>query len=156
MATDTLIQHIEQLIDSMLAEEPEYFRVQVKVKPVNNIKVYLDGDNGLAIEKCARFNRRLYKMIEEDALFPEGDFSLELSSPGVGEPLKMKRQYIKNIGRFVEIVFEDASVKEGKLIQVAEEDIIVEQSTGKGKTAITQQIVIPFNSIKTVTVQIKF
>jgi len=105
MATETTIGHIEQLVDGILAEEPEYFRVQVKIKPTNNIKVYIDGDNGITIEKCVRFNRRLYKLIEESTIFPEGDFSLELSSPGVDEPLKMKRQYAKNIGRFIEIVF---------------------------------------------------
>lgn len=156
MATETTIGHIEQLVDGILAEEPEYFRVQVKIKPTNNIKVYIDGDNGITIEKCVRFNRRLYKLIEESTIFPEGDFSLELSSPGVDEPLKMKRQYAKNIGRFIEIVFNDGSIKEGKLLEIADEDIIIEATSGKGKSAITQQLVIPFNSIKTTTVQIKF
>jgi len=156
MATETTIGHIEQLVDGILAEEPEYFRVQVKIKPTNNIKVYIDGDNGITIEKCVRFNRRLYKLIEESAIFPEGDFSLELSSPGVDEPLKMKRQYAKNIGRFIEIVFNDGSIKEGKLLEIADEDIIIEATTGKGKSIITQQLVIPYNSIKTTTVQIKF
>ncbi|HRH48049.1 MAG TPA: ribosome maturation factor [Panacibacter sp.] len=156
MATETTIGHIEQLVDGILAEEPEYFRVQVKIKPTNNIKVYIDGDNGITIEKCVRFNRRLYKLIEESAIFPEGDFSLELSSPGVDEPLKMKRQYVKNIGRFIEIVFNDGSIKEGKLLEIADEDIIIEVTTGKSKSIITQQLVIPFNSIKTITVQIKF
>ena len=156
MATDTIIQQIEQLVSSMLAEEPEYFLVQVKIKPTNNIKVFIDGDNGLVIEKCVRFNRRLYKLIEETSLFPEGEFSLELSSPGIDEPLKMNRQYTKNIERFVEVVFTDDSIKEGKLIQVAEQDIIIEQVTGKGKNAVIQQLVIPFSSIKKTTVQIKF
>jgi len=156
MATEAILQQIEQYVDDMLSAEPEYFRVQVKIKPTNNIKVFIDGDNGLAIEKCVRFNRRLYKAIEEAALFAEGDFSLELSSPGVDEPLKMLRQYKKNIGRFVEIAFNDNTSKEGKLIEVAEEDIIVEETTGKGKNVVTQQLVIPFISIKTTTVQIKF
>lgn len=156
MATETTIGHIEQLVDGILAEEPEYFRVQVKIKPTNNIKVYIDGDNGITIEKCVRFNRRLYKLIEESAIFPEGDFSLELSSPGVDEPLKMKRQYVKNIGRFIEIIFNDGSIKEGKLLEIADEDIIIEVTAGKSKSIITQQLVIPFNSIKTTTVQIKF
>ncbi|WP_235954299.1 LSm family protein [Limnovirga soli] len=156
MATDTLIQHIETLVNTMLADEPEYFLVQVKIKPVNNIKVFLDGDNGITIEKCVRFNRKLYKTIEELALFNEGDFSLELSSPGVSEPLKLIRQYTKNIGRFVEVLFIDGTAKEGKLMQVLEEDIMIESTEGKGKKAVTQQLVIPLISIKSITVQIKF
>ena len=65
MATEAPVQHIERLVDNMLSAEPEYFRVNVKIKPTNNIKVFIDGDNGISIENCVRFNRKLYKMIEE-------------------------------------------------------------------------------------------
>ena len=128
----------------------------MRIKPTNNIKVFIDGDNGITIEKCVQFNRKLYKLIEEAALYPEGDFSLEVSSPGVDEPLKIQRQYNKNIGRNIEIIFLDGTKKEGKLLQVAEADIIIEFTEGKGKKATTQQLVIPFNNIKTTTVQVKF
>lgn len=155
-ATDPQIQQIQKLVDKLLLEEPEYFCVNVKIKPTNNVKVFMDGDNGLAIEKCVQFNRKLYKMIEEEGMYPEGEFSLEVSSPGVDEPLKLPRQYTKNIGRTVEVVFLDGSKKEGKLLQVAEADIIIEHTEGKGKKAVTQQLVIPFSNIKSTTVQIKF
>jgi ribosome maturation factor RimP len=156
MSTEIQLEKIGQFLDTILADEPEFFLVSAKIKPTNNIKVFIDGDNGITIEKCVRINRKLYKLIEEAALYPEGDFSLEVSSPGVDEPLKMKRQYDKNIGRFVEVVFNDNEKKEGKLLQVAETGIILEHTSGKGKKAITQQSVIPFDNIKTTTVQIKF
>lgn len=156
MANEIALQEIKNLLNSILAEEPEYFLVSVGIKPTNNIKVFLDGDNGITIEKCVRFNRKLYKLIEEAGLYPEGDFSLELSSPGVDEPLKMHRQYVRNIGRDVEVVFTDDTRKEGKLLAVTEADIIIEHTEGKGKKAVTQQLVIPLNNIKTTTVQIKF
>lgn len=156
MTIETQIQKIEELVDQLLAAEPEYFRVQVKIKPTNNVKVYIDGDNGLPIERCVSYNRKLYALLEEAALYPEGEFSLEVSSPGVGEPLKLLRQYQRNIGRLVEVVFTDGEKKEGKLLQVAENDIIIEYTTGKGKKAETQQLVIPFDNIKTTTVQIQF
>jgi len=156
MATEAPVQHIEKLVDNMLSAESEYFRVNVKIKPTNNVKVFIDGDHGISIEKCVWFNRRLYKMIEDSGIYPSGEFSLEVSSPGVDEPLKLHRQYAKNIGRFVEVIFNDGSKKEGRLVQVAESDIIMEQLSGKGKKTISQQIVIPFNNIKTTTVQIKF
>lgn len=156
MATDILINEIEQMVDAVLGEEPSYFRVNVRIKPTNNVKVFLDGDNGISIEKCVQFNKALYKRLEESGLLPADDFSLEVSSPGLDEPLKMHRQYTKNIGRSVEVFFTDGSKKEGKLLQVAEADIIIEQTTGKGNKAVTQQIVIPFTNIKSTTVQIKF
>lgn len=140
----------------MLNDEPQYYLVQVRIKPTNNLKVFIDGDQGISIERCVQFNRKLYKVIEEKGFYPDGNFSLELSSPGVDEPLRLHRQYTKNIGRFIEIIFIDGTKKEGKLVQVAESDIIIETTEGKGKKVVAQQLVIPFNNIKTTTVQIKF
>lgn len=156
MANEAQIQALEKLLNSLLAEEPDYFLVSLRIKPTNNVKVFIDGDQGLPIEKCVRFNRQLYKLIEETGMYPEGEFSLELSSPGVDEPLKMHRQYLKNIGRNVEVTFNDDTIQEGKLLTVTEADIMIEYTEGKGKKAVTQQVVIPFENIKTTIVQIKF
>ncbi len=156
MAIDPNISVIEEMLNSILAEEPAYFCVSLTIKPTNNIKIFIDGDEGVKIERCVFFNRQLYKKIEEAAIYPEGDFSLEVSSPGVDEPLKLHRQYKKNIGRYIEVIFNDDSVQEGVLEEVADQDIIIKRTTGKGKKAITEQVVIPFNNIKSTTVQIKF
>ncbi|GMV77290.1 MAG: ribosome maturation factor RimP [Chitinophagaceae bacterium] len=156
MLANTHLQQIEQLINSLLKDNPTYFLVQLRIKPTNNIKVFIDGDEGITIDKCIYFNRKLYKLIEEKELYPEGDFSLEISSPGVGEPLKLQRQYLKNIGRFVEVIFIDETKKEGKLMSVTKDEILLEYTTGKGKKAITEQLTIPFNNIKSTTIQIKF
>jgi len=156
MSPDSVFDTIEKLVNEVLSQEKEYFLVEVKIKPTNNIKVYVDGDNGISIEKCVQFNRSLYKKISAADLFPAGDFSLEVSSPGVDKPLRSKRQYLKNIGRNVQVVFNDASEKTGKLTEVTDADIIIEESVGKGKKAEVQQVVIPFSNIKTTTVQIQF
>jgi ribosome maturation factor RimP len=156
MANETVLQELEAMLNGILAEDPAYFLVSVRLKPTNNFKVFLDGDLGISIEKCVQINRKLYKLIEEKGMYPEGDFSLEISSPGLDEPLKLHRQYVKNIGRDVEVVFTDETKKEGKLLTVTEADILIEQITGKGKKAVTQQVLIPFNNIKSTTVQIKF
>ena len=156
MATDNNINLVEHFFQTILAEEPLYFLVSVKIKPTNNIKVFLDGDSGLPIEKCVYFNRKLYKMIEEAGIYPEGEFSLEVSSPGIEEPLKLIRQYQKNIGRTIQVVFTDDTIKEGILETVAEADIMIQCTTGKGKKAVTEQVLIPFSNIKSTTVQIKF
>jgi ribosome maturation factor RimP len=156
MSTEAIKQQIESLLEGIMENEPDYFLVSFKIKPTNNFKIFIDGDNGITIEKCVQINRRLYKQIEEAGYFPEGDFSLEVSSPGIEEPLKIFRQYKKNIGRFVEVILIDETKKEGKLIEVAETGITIEFTEGKGKKAITQQLVITFNNIKTTIVQIKF
>jgi ribosome maturation factor RimP len=156
MEVNDLKERVHGLIEPLLLEDPEYFLVYVKVKPGHIVKVYLDGDNGLPIQKCIYFNRKLYRAIEEAAWFPEGDFALEVSSPGVDEPLLLKRQYNKNIGRKVEVELLDETKKEGTLTTVTDTDILIEWTEGKGKKATQQQMLIPFENIKSTIVQIQF
>ena len=140
----------------MISPEPGFFLVEVRIKPTNNIKVFIDGDQGVSIDKLVGLNRRLYKYLEESAFFPSGDFSLEVSSPGLDEPLKMRRQYSKNIGREIEVLLNEGTKKEGKLLIVNEEDIVVEEEKGKNKKKELIQHIIPFVQIKSTKVQIKF
>ncbi len=156
MDTVSLIQVIEKRVETLIGGEPQYFLVEIKVKPTNNIKVFIDGDQGVSIEKLVYYNRALYKQIEEEGLFPNGDFSLELSSPGLDEPLKLYRQYVKNIGRNVEVVDKEGVKKEGRLLQASEAGIEVEETKGKGKKAETIVHAIDFDNIKTTKIQIKF
>lgn len=156
MANETIIAEVEGMLNDLLAAKPEDFLVSIKVRPTNNIKIFIDSDEGMSIEKCVRYNRKLYAQIEEKALFPDGNFSLEISSPGVDEPLKTHRQFVKNIGRKVLVVFNDDTEKEGKLLEVTEADVLIEQTIGKGKKAETKQFVIPFDNIKKTIVQVEF
>ncbi len=154
MIQETNIQAIEKLVEPLLQDD--MFLVSIKIKPTNNIKIYLDADSGLGIEKCIKINRALYKVIEERGMYPDGDFSLEISSPGVDEPLKLLRQYKKNIGRNVEITLNDERRKEGKLNTVTEEGIEIEYTEGKGKKATIISEPISFADIKQTRVQVKF
>ncbi len=154
MNSVTPIETITSLLEPLL--EGDIFLVEARVKPTNNFKIYLDADSGLGIEKCIKINRALYKRIEEKGLFPEGDFSLEVSSPGIDEPLKLHRQYLKNVGRNVEVMGNDSIKKEGKLVAVDESSIALEFVEGKGKKAQVNQVQIPFTDIKQTKVLIKF
>ncbi|MEO6721357.1 MAG: ribosome maturation factor [Ferruginibacter sp.] len=152
----TSIQAIETLIDQILTDTPDIFLVSVRIKPTNNIKVFLDADTGLSIERCVKINRAMYRIIEEKGWYPDGNFSLEVSSPGVEEPLKMLRQYKKNIGRNVEVVLNDDSKLEGKLVSVDESSLQIEYTEGKNKKAIKVTKDISFDQAKQTTVIISF
>ncbi|MBC7866022.1 MAG: ribosome maturation factor [Gloeobacteraceae cyanobacterium ES-bin-316] len=154
MSSFNLIETVQKLLMPMLEED--IFLIEIKVKPINNIKIYLDADQGLGIERCIKINRALYKIMEEMGFFPEGDFSLEVSSPGIGEPLKQHRQYIKNIGRDVEIIVEEDVKITGILKEVTEENIIVETTEGKGKKLVVKNEEIALTNIKQTKVLIKF
>lgn len=139
MTIDTQARAVEQMVETMLAGDPQYFLVEVKIRPTNNIKVFLDGDNGIPIERCVVYNRSLYKAIEESGLFPADDFSLEVSSPGLDEPLKSLRQYRKNIGRKVEVLLKDGQKTEGTLLAVSDDAIDVQELKGKKTPASHKQ-----------------
>lgn len=156
MNTETQIRTVEQMLNELLVVHPTHFLVEVRIKPTNNIKVFIDADEGVNLTVLIEYNRKLYKQIEEIALYPDGNFSLEVSSPGLDEPLKMYRQYQKNIGRFIDVLMQDVSKKEGKLIEATEDGIIIEYETGKGKKKEVKQETILFTEIKNTKVQIKF
>jgi len=156
MANETQIAAITKMTEDLLSAQEGFFLVQVRIKPTNNVKVFVDADQGVTIEACIQINRKLYKMLEESGLYPDGDFSLEVSSPGVGEPLVLHRQYTKNIGRHLEVKLADGSVMQGELKDATADGIVLETTTGKGKKAETKTHSILFEQIKTASVQVKF
>ncbi len=149
-------QSIEALIARLLLETADIFLVSVNIKPTNNIKVFLDADSGLNIDKCVKINRAMYRTIEEEGWYPDGNFSLEVSSPGIDEPLKLVRQYKKNIGRNIEVTFLDDTKTEGKLIEVTDKEIKLEYIEGKNKKAVTIIKDILLSDIKQTIVLIVF
>lgn len=156
MTIETQISTIEKMVLDLLVDQPQYFLVEVKIKPTNNVKLYLDGDQGITIEKCISINRQLYKQLEESGLFPADDFSLEVSSPGLDEPLKLFRQYQKNAGRPVEVLLKDGRKIEGKLTEVKEEAITVEETRGKNKKKEVLLHEFLFDNIKSTKLQVVF
>jgi ribosome maturation factor RimP len=156
MNTESQIQAIEQKVTALISPDPENFLVEVKIKPGNNIKVFIDGDNGMSIDKLTQYNRGLYRQIEESGIFYNDDFSLEVSSPGLEEPLKLHRQYLKNIGRSVETLLKNGIKVEGKLLAVSDNEIVIEESKGNKKKPEIVLHHVPNNDIKTTKIQIKF
>lgn len=156
MNTSTELEKIEDFVNHFIEKSPDLFLVDVKSTPGNKITVLLDGDKGITIDNCTVINKALYKFIEETGLFGDSNFSLEVSSFGVDRPLQLLRQYKKNIGRTVEVVMNDGTKAEGKLIEVNEENITIEEKTGKGNKMTKKTTTILFNQIKHTTVLITF
>lgn len=152
---DQYIEGIQDLILPLL-EGSDMFLVNIRIKPTHNIKVYLDADSGISIGRCAEINRKLYPLIESKSWFPEGDFSLEVSSPGVDEPLVNHRQYVKNVGRKV-LVHRKGEQPElmGMLKEVHPDSLVLELPGVKKKDPPTE-ISIPYEEIEKTIVQVIF
>jgi ribosome maturation factor RimP len=156
MNNEPQIVQLEGLVNQVIEGIEGLFLVEIRIKPANNIKVFIDGDQGVSIDKCVSVNRKMYKLIEEQELYADGNFSLEVSSPGLDEPLKLKRQYHKNLNRNVEVTLLDGTKTEGALKEVTEDQIMVEETRGKNKKKETVSHTIPFDNIKTTKVQVIF
>jgi len=156
MDQTALIINLQERAAALIGAEKDLFVVEVRIKPTNNVKVYIDGDQGVSVDKLVSYNRKLYRQLEEEGVFPNGDFSLELSSPGLDEPIKLYRQYLKNVGRPVEVVRIDGTKVEGVLQAVSESQVELIETKGKGKKMEQHTHLIPFADIKTTKIQIKF
>ncbi len=134
-------ENIKQLAEIALGES--HFVVEViykKQKPKSKLIVYLDGDQGVSIEVCAEVSRYLSEQLDELDLI-EGEFNLEVSSPGVDKPLLNVRQFAQHTGRTLQIKTLEGQTLEGKLIEGNAEGIQIEVIDNlKTKKTIVQHI----------------
>ena len=151
-----IAEEIRKIAEEKLVE-PSQFIVDVivssRVGPPK-IMIIVDGDNGINIDDCATISRQLSKTLDESPLLTES-YMLEVSTPGLDQPLKLKRQYKKNIGRKLRVKFQNKIV-EGKLMEVTEEKITVGQEIGAGKRTEILPIEIQFSEIDKSFVLVSF
>ncbi len=150
----------EKLIESGLRElefEDTYL-VDLKIKN-NKIEVYLDSDGGVSFLKCQKLSRWLEAILDENKVFGES-YTLEVSSSGVGSPLKQLRQYPKNIGRIIDIKHSIDKNSKGTLTKVEEDKIFVEYETkvkeGKKNKKVMVTDEIKFEDIIESKIKISF
>ena len=149
-------QKVSELVAQKIADRPDLFLVDVKMHPNGKLIVLLDGDNGVGIADCVAVSRHVGYHLEEENVI-EHAYNLEVSSPGIDAPLKLKRQYEKNIGRNLSIKQADSLKREGTLLQVAEDGIVIEEKIKeKGKKAELVESHIPFEQITETKVLISF
>ena len=130
----------------------DQFIVSVEVSPSNVIVVTVDSENGISIDDCINISRHIEKNLDRE----EEDFELQVSSAGVGQPLKVLRQYVKNTGKEVEVVNKSGEKKKGVLKSVDENGFelefeVKEKVEGqKKKQTVTHSQKFTFDEVKTV------
>ena len=149
-------EEIKNVITRKLAD-PDQFLVDVVIKGHNGPKkvlIIIDSDKGVTIDDCANLSRELSKEFDDSPLFSDS-YMLEVSTPGLDQPLRLARQYYKNIGRRVKVVIQQQTV-EGKLVEVGDEKIKLEQEIGTGKQKETKIVELPFSEIEKTFVLVSF
>src|ERR1700754_1993854 len=102
---------VRELAEKKLHEGDSYL-VDVTVSASNKIRVTIDNFRGISIQECVTMSRWIENQLDRE----QNDFELEVTSPGLDQPFKVLKQYEKNIGREVEVIFSDGQKTEGKLL----------------------------------------
>ena len=151
-------QKVQDLLSLALEKYPNIFLVDLKISADKSISVILDGDKEVNIKDCINISRAIEFDLDRD----EEDFSLEVASAGVGSPLKLPRQYHKNLGRKLEVISSDGLKFMGELTHVKEDAIELQwkqrepKPIGKGKVTVTKNKILTFDEISQTRVMIKF
>lgn len=155
ISKDTVIALAQERIDEL---NSGIFIVEVNISPTNVITIELDKESGgVTIEECVSVSRNVEHNLDREA----EDFELSVSSAGMDRPLRVPKQFVKNIGNEVRVVLNHGSV-EGELVSYDEDKIVVQTSTKekiegrKKKEVVVRQHEVDMNDVKEVKRVITF
>ena len=139
---------ITRIVEEKIAGT-DIFIVEIKVTP-GKIHVFLDKHEGITIGECSGVARHIVNTIEPTGILETHD--LDVSSPGLEEPLRVFQQYQRRVGREVSVKTLDGSEKKGELISVTSDNIEVKETVtrkeNKKKVTETTVFMVPFDQIK--------
>jgi len=133
-------KQIRTLVEQHL-EGTEIFVVEVSVKSGNRISVFLDGDHGVTIEVCQKINHHINAALDRDA----EDFDLTVSSAGADRPLKLARQYRKNIGKLLDVQLSSGEKFTGTVLSAGEASVELEVQPAKKSKKETEVKILSLN-----------
>lgn len=148
---------VENLLQEAFEENNSLFLIDLKVDNNNHISVVIDGDSGVSVNDCIAVSRKIEHNLDRE----EEDFSLDVASAGVSQPLSMPRQYRKNIGRKLAVTTSEEKI-EGELVKVEDDRITLQwkarepKPVGKGKVTVNKEAVLPLEEIREAKVIITF
>lgn len=154
----TFRNKVQEFLEAELVERKHLFLIDLSINDANKISVVLDGDYGVNLQDCIDVSRAIENKLDRD----EQDFSLEVASAGISSPLKLVRQFKKNIGRTLKVKTITSEEVEAKLTLADDEKITLiwqarePKKVGKGKETVEKKLEIPYNSIKEAIVIISF
>lgn len=140
---------LTEFIESRL-DGSDYFLVEVRVTPSNEITVEIDSMENVDIDFCVGLTREIEEAFPRD----EEDYELEVGSAGLTSPFKVKKQYEKNIGNEVEVLGSDGRKYKGILTSAGDKEFSVvslEKVRKEGsKRPVEEEVerVFPYNEVK--------
>ncbi|MCD7962456.1 MAG: ribosome assembly cofactor RimP [Rikenellaceae bacterium] len=115
------VEKIRKITEDFV-EGTDMFVVDIKCSPTNVVDVVLDSESSVSIDKCVELSREVNSRFDRDV----EDFELTVSSAGIGQPFRHPKQYIKALGKDVEIVLKNGIKYEGRLTDVGDDELEIE------------------------------
>lgn len=150
----TFEDKINDLIEAALRDRTDLFLIECTISSDHHIRILLDGDQGVNLKTCIEISRSIEHNLDRET----EDFSLEVASAGVGNPLQNRRQYTKNIGRKLRVERDSEPTLEGVLTAATETDFTLEwkqrepKPVGKGKQTVIKKKILSYQEIKSAKV----
>lgn len=121
---------VKEILQAFLEQEAGsgLFEVSVSVSPKNEIKIYLDGMQGVDIEACVAASRFVESRLDRE----EEDFELTVSSAGLDQPFRVPAQYLKNKGREVKVSLRGGQTLKGEILDADDTGFLLAE-TGRKK-----------------------
>jgi ribosome maturation factor RimP len=142
---------LRQIAEDFL-QGTDRFLVEVVVKPGNRIHIFLDSDSFVSIAHCAGLNRHIESQLDREV----EDYELSVSSAGLDQPLKLLRQYRKQIGREISVTLKDGRKITGTLLAANEKGVEVHEVLKVKKEITETRHLLDFVNIKEAKQVIKF
>jgi ribosome maturation factor RimP len=157
-----ITEKIAQLLEEKYTTDEAFadcFTVEIELKPGQKLYVFADSDSGMMFEKCQKISRYLEAHLDANGWLGE-KYVLEVSSPGIGRPLKYPRQYVRNIGRTMSVTTMDKAKHEGTLTAADDQQIVLThtevEKIEKKKVERTIETPIRYENIEKAVVKLAF
>lgn len=151
-----LQQQIQALVEEKISGTDNYL-VEVKVSP-SKIIVIIDHPRSLSLDECVAVSRFLQDRLETTDVFEKHE--LEVSSPGMEEPLKVLQQYHKRMNHRVAVVTFDGRKRTGILKEATGNGIVIDEEVtiknGSKKSIELRELPLTFEQIKETRVLFSF
>ena len=111
---------LTQVVEEWLAKG-DYFLVDIILGQDDRIVIEIDHADGVWIDDCADLSRFLQERLGDEL----GDYELEVGSAGIGQPFKVRQQYVCHVGDTVEVIDAEGVKLQGVLKSVDGSDFVV-------------------------------
>jgi ribosome maturation factor RimP len=118
------------------------------------LRVIVDSEDGVELDTCAELSRGISETLDETDAMGEGEYVLEVSSPGADRPLTEHRHYVRATGRLARLTLSEGGELVARILTVDDEGLDLEVPGVKGRKPTSRRVA--FDEITKARVEIEF